>query len=312
MEGNDPGGEFIQACQWNQEQYDSARRIRETSQVLAGLVPGRLVDLRAVADDEFPRLARIYNLHRHYRDILVNGLALPESAYGPYAVSRGDRATRLVTLRNLTWQPVKHKVKLDETIGLTTRGDVELRQFHPTERWLGRFAFGSEVEVATLPFRACLVMATTKPAGDIGVSGCDYALVRDVPAKPVVLKLSGLPGEAVTVKLLGSGTEFGEATLDGLPVGDLLVGESLRVTFPGQILKQAWHRKLGDLRPVAVPRDAEAIYEATCFAADSNALEVRSLVRSGPTLVPQVQEGSRRVLQPPAVHRERHLGPQPV
>ena len=41
-------------------------------------------------DDEFSRLARIYNLHRHYRDILVNGMTLPETVYGPYAVSRGD------------------------------------------------------------------------------------------------------------------------------------------------------------------------------------------------------------------------------
>jgi hypothetical protein len=241
-------------------------------------------------DDEFPRLARIYNLHRRYRDILINGLTLPESAFGPYAVSRGDGSTRLVTLRNLTWQPVKHKVKLDETIGMTTRGEVELRQFHPTERWLGRYPFGSEVEVEILPFRACLVMATTQPVGHVGVSGCDYSLVRDVPTKPVVLKLNGLPGEAVTVKLLNSGTEFVEATLDGRPVGDLLKGEMLRVTFPGQIPKQAWHRKLGDLRPVEVPGDAEALYEATCFAADNNALEVRSLVRSGPTLIPQVQK----------------------
>ncbi len=40
-------------------------------------------------DDEFPKLARIFNLHRKYRDILVNGLVLPEDIFGPYSVSRG-------------------------------------------------------------------------------------------------------------------------------------------------------------------------------------------------------------------------------
>lgn len=38
-----------------------------------------------------------------------------------------------------------------------------------------------------------------------------------------------------------------------------------------------------------IPGDAEALYQATCFAADNNALEVRSLQRSGPTKIPAVQ-----------------------
>ncbi|MGO8677826.1 MAG: hypothetical protein ACLQVX_18380 [Limisphaerales bacterium] len=241
-------------------------------------------------DDEFPRLARIYNLHRHYRDILVRGMMLPETAYGPYAVSRGSGDTRFLTLRNLTWQPVKYKVRLDENIGLAGHGEVELRQFHPSERLLGRFAVGAEVDVEVLPFRACLLMATTKPVNELGVSGCDYAVVRDVAGKPAVLKLLGRPGETASIQLLGSGSEYAEATLDGKPLKGLLEGETIRVSFPGQLPKEPWHRKLGDLKPSTVPADAESLYEATCFAADNNALEVRSLLRSGPTRIPQVQK----------------------
>ncbi len=59
-------------------------------------------------DDEFPKLARIFNLHRKYRDLLVEGMVLPEGRFGPSAVSRGDGSTRLITLRNLTWQPVTY------------------------------------------------------------------------------------------------------------------------------------------------------------------------------------------------------------
>jgi hypothetical protein len=58
-------------------------------------------------DDEYPQLARIFNLHRRYRDILTKGIVLPEENHGPHAVSRGDsRQNPPHHLRNLTWEPV--------------------------------------------------------------------------------------------------------------------------------------------------------------------------------------------------------------
>jgi len=45
-------------------------------------------------DDEFPRLARFFNLHRRYGDLLAAGMTLPEAEYGPFAVSRGDAQRR--------------------------------------------------------------------------------------------------------------------------------------------------------------------------------------------------------------------------
>ncbi len=64
----------------------------------------------------------------------------------------------------------------------------------------------------------------------------------------------------------------------------------MEITFPGTSLKEKYHRKIGEMISVPVPEDAESLYEATCFAADNNALEVRSLLRSGPTQIPEVQE----------------------
>ncbi len=61
------------------------------------------------------------------------------------------------------------------------------------------------------------------------------------------------------------------------------------MTFPGKRERNVWHQKIGDLKPAGPPADAEALYEATCFAADNNALEVRSLQRSGPSAIPQVK-----------------------
>jgi len=240
-------------------------------------------------DDEFPKFARINNLHRRWREIMVNGIRLPEEQYGRSAVSRGDKSTRLITLRNLSWEPVQYAVKLDKTIGLESPGRVELRQFHPTERIIGRFKGGAEVKVEVLPFRSCLLLATTKPSGELGVEGCDYQVIRDRPGKSVVIKLLGMPGSKASVKLAPTGRGLTGATVGGKPAAGLLKGKSADVAFGGEALKQAWHRKLGELKPAKVPSDAEALYEATCFAADSNALEYRSRQRSGPTKIPQVK-----------------------
>jgi len=244
-------------------------------------------------DDEFPRLARLCNLHRRHRDILVDGMELPEERYGPHAMVRGSGETRFLTLRNLTWETTRYRVELDASIGLTGDGAVEVRRLHPSERILGTFDGGSEVEVEVLPFRACLVMATTEGTSEIGLTGCDYEVENDLPGRPARVRLLGLPGTRSEIALHAGERDFDAARLDGvLLTGEELAavrsGTALAVEFPGTPLTQDWHRKLGDLTPCDLPEDAEALYEATCFAADSNALEVRCLDRAGPSRIPQV------------------------
>jgi hypothetical protein len=229
-------------------------------------------------DDEFPRLARIYNLHRRYRDILVNGLRLPETRYGEDAVSRGDDKTRFLSLRNLTWERITISVTLDGTLGLAPAETVQVRRMHPFETVLGDFAWGETVEVEVEPFRACLVLVSTTPVAEIGFRGCDGEIVRDKPGEDAEIKLWGLPGTERTVRLDAAGYEHA-----------LLGDAGLTIRFEGEPLRDHWHRKLGSLQPVTVPGDAAALYEATCFATDSNALEVRELQRSGPTRHSAVQ-----------------------
>ncbi len=240
-------------------------------------------------DDEFPKLARIFNLHRKYRDILPGAVVLDEDRCGPFAVSRGDGATRFITLRNLTWDPVTYSIRLDETIGLGSGGEIEVRRFHPSEAVLGRFPRGSDLAVEVAPFRSCLIAASTRALPEIGVEGCDYEVVRETTGKPAVIRLLGEPGARKEIRLVSGGRAFRRAALDGADAAALLDDRILRVEFPGRGLNDAWHRKIGDLEPCPVPVDAEALFEATCFAADNNALEVRSLLRSGPSAVPQVK-----------------------
>lgn len=200
-------------------------------------------------DDEFPKLARIFNLHRRYRDILVDGMVLPEAQYGPSAVSRGDDQTRLVTLRNLTWEPVAYEVALDKSIGLTSGGHREVRLFHPYEEVLGRKLTSADtVTVTVYPFRALLLLATTADCAEPALESGPYRVVKNLDgSEPVIEQLIPLQ------------------------------------------LQKPWHRKLADLKPTALPKDWVGLYEATMFAADNDSLEHRSIRRSGPTNIPVVQ-----------------------
>ena len=241
-------------------------------------------------DDEYPRLARIFNLAAKYRKILVNGIILPEEKYGEKAVSRGDSQTRLITLRNISWLPVTRTIKLDEEIGLDKGSVVELRQYHPVERVIGWFKKGETVNIEVLPFRSCLLLATTENETGPSIAGCDYEIVRDVAGKSLNISLLAFPGENKKITFNGSGIKFKQAHIDGKPADELFKGKQVEIAFPGNVLKEKYHRKLGDLNSVDVPEDAESLYEATCFAADNNALEARALLRSGTTKIPEVQK----------------------
>lgn len=207
-------------------------------------------------DDEYPKLARIFNLHRRYRDILVNGMVLPADQYGPHAVSRGDGTTRLITLRNLTWEPVTHKIALNETIGLASNEGREVRLFHPYEEVLGTDLTADQtVSITVHPFRSTLILVTTEECEEPSLPKGPYRVLKNVEgSEPLIEKLAPLP------------------------------------------LTKPWHRKLADLSATDLPATWESLYEATCFAADNNALELRSLERSGPTQIPAVAKARQAFL----------------
>lgn len=241
-------------------------------------------------DDEYPMLAFIYNLHRQYRDILVDGFRLPEEQYGPEALSRGDGATRFLTLRNLTWEPVKYTVRLDESTGLEKASKVKVRQYHPYIYDLGSHSYGSSIEVEVLPFRAALIKLTTAPEKDrVALSGIPYQIVNDKVGDEVEVKLLGMPGKSYTARVEKGTVRFRNATLDGKANAAAVRGASFKVKFPGEPLKRAYHRRLTGMQRVEYPADGQCIYDAMAFAADNNALEIRSLKRSGSTAIPQVQ-----------------------
>lgn len=238
-------------------------------------------------DEEFSKLARIYNLHRKYRDILINGKVLPES-YGPHAVSRGDKITRLITLRNLKWTTESYTVKLDEEIGIESNGKITLVQLHPTEKVLGTFSRGDQVTIDVLPFRASMLLATSGKYDEPAIIGSDFQVIKNMEGKPVEIEILGMPGTKSEIGLMNPDM-YNEALLDGEKILNLIKGENIQIGFPGKELKNKFHRKLGSFKEIEIPEDAESLYEATVFSADNNALEVRSLERSGDTSIPEVK-----------------------
>ena len=243
-----------------------------------------------LSDDEYPLLARIFNLHRKYRDILVNGMMLPEDRYGLNAVSRGDKHTRLVTLRNLSWEPRKFIMKLDSTIGLENIKKVQVRTYHPTEKILGDFSYGSEVAVEVLPFRSCLVkMSDAITDSELGINGIDYQIIPNGENKPEDILLLSMPGTKKKIRLTGDYSSYNTAKIDGRDVSSLLKGRALNVTFDGDASQFPYHRKIADMAECPVPDDASSLYEATCFAGSNNVLEAQELARSGETKIPQVR-----------------------
>ncbi len=242
-----------------------------------------------LSDAELPRLARIYNVHRMYNDILVNGMVLPEDNYGKYAVSRGDSSTRLITLRNLTWLPVQIPIQLDESIGLSSKGNVEVLQYHPTEKFLGSYNAGETVKVTVQPFRSCLVKVSSVQNPEFILKGVNYQVTQNIPEKQVLVNLLGNPGEKVSFSIIENERKFSKASLNGYDVSELLNGNQVLFTFPGTKQKLNFLTKMGNLQPATLPDNPERYIETCQFAVDNNALEIRELNSSGKTAFPVVQ-----------------------
>ncbi len=237
-------------------------------------------------DQEFNMLARLYNLHRKYNTIMVNGLELLETQYGFKAVSRGDTHTRLITLRNLSWNKKSITVNIDSTIGLGNSKRYSVKLLHPYEEEIGQFKYGEKAVVTILPFRAVLVKVSDL-ADDISISGTPYLPIENAGGKTTMIELLGMPGTQKKIKLQAFGRKYRTAVVDGKRYS-IANSNTIAIKFKGKKLLLNYHRKLATLAASPVPSFANAMYETMCFNNDNNALEVRSLQRAGASQYPAV------------------------
>ncbi len=215
-------------------------------------------------DDELPVLANIYNLHRRYNAILTQGMALPDF-HGATTTVRGDRKQRFLTTGNMHWEVHHYPLTLDESIGLSPCEKVSVILHHPYTRHLGTFSYGETTAVKINPFRACLIEICDASVCEDIPKNCAYEVQRYVNGRPDTIKLIAAEGKVTTT--------------DGTVLYD---GPAFDHREPAPLY-------LGTAVPCEVPEDAERLYETTCFTVDNDTLEKRSLARSGPTAIPQVQ-----------------------
>lgn len=222
-------------------------------------------------DDEYPKLARIYNLHKKCAPILVDGMALPES-YGHTPVSRGTDTHRFITTGNNSWKTRKITVRLDEEIGLKANGEkIALIRRHPCEQLIGIFEHGDQVEIELSPFRACLLEAAVVSEAYPVLENCEYEMIReDADGAPVEVKMIYTAGGEISMFKNGSHSIFG--SFEAVDVREK-APEYLATTTDNE---------------AAVSR-SEELYEAAQFGLDNDSLESRELRRSGSTAIPQVQ-----------------------
>ncbi|OQA75393.1 MAG: hypothetical protein BWY31_04689 [Lentisphaerae bacterium ADurb.Bin242] len=240
-------------------------------------------------DDEFPKLARYFQLHRKFRNILVKGMPLPETLFGPHAVSRGNGRQRLIAMVNLSWNTEQREITLDQTIGLDPLDSLEVRLFHPYEYLYPPVCFGETLSVSFEPFRAVLLYAGVPLPEEPALRGVAYQVRKNSPEK-AELELLPRPGENISIAL-SDASRYRKAELAGKEVPRLLHGESVTLPHTGLPFRESLNRKLPAFHACSsFPDEIEKWgYEAAVFAADNNALEVRSLNRAGESRFPAIR-----------------------
>jgi hypothetical protein len=221
---------------------------------------------------------------------MLDAIELPEETYGPFVVSWGNSNTRIITLRNLTWEKANYTLSLDEETGLAEDGEIEVRQLHPTENVLGSFNFGEKVNITVEPYRSCLLIISSKPIDEPAILGTDFNVIKNIDGQAVEIEVLGWPGTSAEIKL-SDPENYQSALVDGKQQKDLLKGKSIKIDFPGKELKKDILRKISycEVLDTLESIDWQALYEATVFSADNNALEVRSIQRSGWSEIPEVK-----------------------
>ena len=231
-----------------------------------------------LGDEDYPRLARLFQLHKRLEPLLKNSYPLPGGD-----IAHADGASSLVLVRNMTWEPALKSIPLDASIGLAAAPGTPLtvRQRHPWEMLMKRAGegavLGGTLAVELDPFSLRLIQIDAAPPAEPIVAGIPYEIVPGPDAGSFEIKLLGTPGQKAHVALLNFGGRT-VRTSAGLPVP---TGAALwPITFPGSPPAGPSFARLADLRDdPAAAADGTRLAELAKFGIDDDALEIREMVR---------------------------------
>ncbi len=229
-------------------------------------------------DEDYPRLARLIQLHKRLEPLLKTAYPLRGGD-----IARADGASSLVLVRNMAWEPAVKRIPLDASIGLTAEPGTPLtvRQRHPREMLMKKAGEGAVVggtlEVELDPFSLRLIQIDTLPPAEPIVAGIPYEIVPGPDAGHFGINLLGTPGHKGDVFFLNFGDRT-VRTLAGQPVPT--GGESWPISFPGTAAAGPSFARLADfVDEPALAAEGRRLAELAKFRIDDDALEIREMVR---------------------------------
>ena len=231
-----------------------------------------------LGDDDYPRLARLIQLHKQLEPLLVKPFPLPGGD-----MAHGNGASSLVLVRNMTWEPTVKTIPLDASIGLAApRGaPLTVRERHPFERLTKKpgegAVFGGKLDVELDPFSIQLIQVDAVPPTEPLVAGVPYEIVPGPDARSFGVTLLGPPGRTADVTLLNfAGRSVSTSDGTRVPTG----GSSWRVAFPGSPVHGRAFARLADFKDdPGAAAEGPRLAELAKFTIDDEALEMREMVR---------------------------------
>lgn len=243
-----------------------------------------------LGDEDYPRLARLIQLHKRLEPLLKNSYPQPGGD-----IAHADGASSLVLVRNMTWEPAMKSIPLDASIGLSAAPGTPLtvRQRHPWEMLMKRAGdeafLGGTLPVELDPFSIRLIQIDTVAPTEPLVAGVPYEIVPGPDARSFDIKLLGTPGRKADVAFLN----FGDRTVrtcagQPVPIGD----KPWPIAFPGTPAALPSFARLADFRDdPAGAEEGQRLAELAKFSIDDDALEVREMVRlkREPSGLPEIE-----------------------
>ncbi len=220
-------------------------------------------------DFEQAHLARIFNLHRRFNDILVDGTELKGEHYPLHTVVRGSESRRFIATGNMDWSEKEMHVVLNESIGLSPCEQVAVFVHHPYERFVGRFAYGETVCIPLEAFRASLVEICDAKQADTVLCGCEYEVLHE--------DASGRPDR---VKIVSSSGEITWSDGRFLQKTDVFDNTLRTPQLLGELPADAF---------AEIPADAQKQLEYAWFSQSHDCLEKQAVVKAGETSVPEIK-----------------------
>jgi hypothetical protein len=243
-----------------------------------------------LGDEDYPRLARLIQLHQQLEPLLKNSYPLPGGD-----IAHADGSSSLVLVRNMTWETAVKTVPLDASIGLAAAPGAPLtvRQRHPWEMLMKRAGdgavFGGTLPVELDPFSLRLIQIDTAPPVEPLVVGVPYEIVPGPADGSFGIKLLGAPGQKADVALFHLGDRTVRTSAGRpVPTGD----KPWPIAFPGAPAAGRSFARLADFRDdPAAAADGTRLAELAKFTIDDDALEVREMVRlkREPSGLPEIE-----------------------